>query len=160
MAGSCAVPSVSSIWSGYFPKGMQPQQLSDWQNADAPALLCGAELMQGNELANCFSFLCKRAGKMNGTDVATCTCALGEDFEGNPVLPQTNFFTQAGQCNTDYCSQHPIALPLGGIDGLKVNGACFEFPPGSGRSATLFGNDPSADLLGGRAAADKKTSGK
>jgi hypothetical protein len=115
MQGSCQPTSVSSVWSGYFPEGMIPQQLSDWQNADAPALLCGAERMQGDQLANCFSFNCVRAGKMNGTDVATCTCALGEDFEGNPVPPHTSFFTQAGQCNTDYCSQHPIALPLGGL---------------------------------------------
>ena len=163
MAGTCAVPAVSSIWSGYFPRGMQPQAITDWQNADSPAQLCGAKEMQGTELANCFSFLCVRAGKINGTDVATCTCALGEDFEGNPVPADTAFFTQAGQCNkdgTDYCKNHPIALPLGGIDDLSANKTCFEFPPGSGRSANLFRNDLSADLLGGRAAADKKTSGK
>ena len=163
MQGSCQPTSVSSIWSGYFPKGMQPQAITDWQTADSPAQLCGAKEMQGTELANCFSFNCSRAGKINGTDVATCTCALGEDFEGNPVPADTAFFTQAGQCNqdgTDYCKNHPIALPLGGIDDLSANKTCFDFPSGSGRSANLFGNDPSADLLGGRAAADKKTSGK
>ena len=122
MQGSCQPTSVSSIWSGYFPRGMQPQAITDWQNADSPAQLCGAKEMQGTELANCFSFNCSRAGQINGTDVATCTCALGEDFEGNPVPADTAFFTQAGQCDhegTGSCTHRPIALPLGGIDRPK-----------------------------------------
>jgi hypothetical protein len=129
MTGTCQPPSTGSIWSGYWPKAEMPQQLSDWQTANSPGLLCGEDQMQGNQFANCFSFLCVRSGKINGVEVATCTCPIGESQEGTPVPADTAFYTQAGQCSTAFCSQHPVSLPLG-LDDVKQGGQCFQFPGG------------------------------
>ena len=89
--------------------------------------------------------------------MATCTCALGEDFEGNPVPADTAFFTQAGQCNedgTDYCKNHPIALPLGGIDDLSATDMLRlpvrERPVGKPVSERPVGRPPRGPSRGGQ----------
>ena len=125
MTGSCETNSAATVWSGYSIKSEQPQELSNWQTVDAPALLCGKDQMQGAQLANCFSFKCVRAGKINGVEVATCTCPLGESIEGVGVPADSAFFTQAGQCSTTVCSQHPVST-IFGFDDATQGGQCIE----------------------------------
>lgn len=129
MRGSCETPNTATIWSGYSLQATIPQALSNWQEADAPGLLCGKDQMQGNQLANCFSFKCVRAGKINGVEVATCTCPLGESFDGSAVPADTAFFTQAGQCSLGVCSQHPVS-GIFGFDDATQGGQCIELQGG------------------------------
>jgi hypothetical protein len=130
MQGSCQAPSPSTVWSGFWPHATTPQQLADWQDVDAPGLICGSELNLANQSVNCYSFLCQRAGTVNGVPVANCNCPLGENFDGTPIAPGTAFFTQAGQCNVSYCSKHPVSDPIG-FDDLKNTGECFRWPNGT-----------------------------
>jgi hypothetical protein len=65
-----------------------------------------------NTFANCFSFACVRAGKINGVEVATCFCPIAESLTGTGVPLGTSFGTQAGQGNEDICSQLPVGAPF------------------------------------------------
>ena len=127
MTGSCHTPKASDVWSGFWPHPTAPQQLADWQDVAAPGLICGSDLMLGNKSVNCYSFLCTRAGTINGVPVATCTCPIGETFDGTPVSADTAFFTQAGQCSVGYCSQYPVSDPIG-FDDFTQTGQCFQWP--------------------------------
>jgi len=127
MTGSCHTPNASNVWSGFWPHPTTPQQLANWQDVAAPGLICGSDLMLGNKSVNCYSFLCKRAGIINGVQVATCTCPIGETFDGTPISPDTAFFTQAGQCSVGYCSQYPVSDPIG-FDDFTQSGQCFQWP--------------------------------
>ena len=127
MTGSCAPPSVGTVWSGFWPHPTAPQQLANWQDVAAPGLICGTDLMLGDKSVNCYSFLCKRSGTINGVPVATCTCPIGETFDGTPISPDTAFFTQAGQCSVSYCSQYPVSDPIG-FDDFTQSGQCFQWP--------------------------------
>ena len=127
MRGSCQTPNASTVWSGFWPHPTTPQQLSNWQDAAAPGLICGSDLMLGDKSVNCYSFLCKRAGTINGVQVATCTCPIGETFDGTPIPADTAFFTQAGQCSVSYCKQYPVSDPIG-FDDFKHSGECFQWP--------------------------------
>ena len=127
MTGSCHTPNSSNVWSGFWPHPTTPQQLANWQDVVAPGLICGSDLMLGNKSVNCYSFLCKRAGTINGVQVATCTCPIGETFDGTPISPDTAFFTQAGQCSVGYCSQYPVSDPIG-FDDFTQSGQCFQWP--------------------------------
>jgi hypothetical protein len=116
MHGSCTPPH-DQIWSFYQPRSNIPQAITNWSRlpskSHAPPLVCGADLNQGNQQVNCFSFACDRAGEINGVPVATCHCALGESPAGQAVEPNTAFGTQADQGNTQICFDHPVggALP-------------------------------------------------
>jgi hypothetical protein len=136
MRGSCDAPTPDTVWSGYFPMGSMPQAVSGWANASSPGLLCGSDQMQGSQAANCYSFLCTKAGKLNGVDVATCTCPIGEAFDGTAVPPNTAFFTQAGQCAISVCSEHPVSCPLG-FDDIKTGGECIHIPERPADNASL-----------------------
>jgi hypothetical protein len=127
MLGSCEAPDHKSVWSGFWPHLSTPQQLSNWQTAPAPGLLCGSDLNQGNQSVNCYSFKCEKAGTMNGVEVANCTCPIGETFDGTAIPAATAFFTQAGQCDVSICSQHPVSDPVG-FDDVTQGGQCFRFP--------------------------------
>ena len=120
-------PNVSNVWSGFWPHPTTPQQLANWQDVPAPGLICGSDLMLGNKSVNCYSFLCKRAGTINGVPVATCTCPIGETFDGTPISADTAFFTQSGQCSVSYCSQYPVSDPIG-FDDFTQSGQCFRWP--------------------------------
>jgi hypothetical protein len=64
MLGSCAPPSASTVWSGFWPHAKTPQALANWQDVEAPGLICGKELNLANQSVNCYSFLCQRAGSI------------------------------------------------------------------------------------------------
>jgi hypothetical protein len=127
MEGSCKAPDPKTVWSGFWLHVSTPQQLSNWQSAEAPGLFCGRNLKLGNQTVNCYSFKCERAGRINGVEVAACTCPIGETFDGTAIPPDTAFFTQAGQCNVSVCSQYPVSDPVG-FDDLKKSGQCIRLP--------------------------------
>src|SRR5262245_22195499 len=52
-------------------------------------LICPASPIRMNTFANCFSFACERAGKINGVEVANCFCPIGESLTGTVVNPGT-----------------------------------------------------------------------
>ena len=125
MKGSCRPSSPETVWSGFWFHLATPQALSDWEDAPAPGFVCGSDLRLGNKTVNCYSFECKRAGIMNGVEVATCVCPIGETFDGTRVAPNTAFFTQAGECDASVCAQYPVSDPLG-FDVTK-GGECIPF---------------------------------
>jgi hypothetical protein len=121
--GNCTGPTIvngmpvrrhEGIWSLYSPMGHIPQQINDWsqrrRKTAAPPNFCPASAT--NTFANCFSFACVRAGKINGVEVATCFCPIGESLTGTVVPPGTPFGTQAGQGNEDICSEIPVGAPF------------------------------------------------
>ena len=103
------VPVDNGIWSLYSPMAQIPQEINNWNQGKiksaAPPLTCPASEM--NTFANCFSFACERAGRINGVEVANCFCPIAE---GVPL--GTPFTTQAGQRNEDICSQLPVGAPI------------------------------------------------
>ena len=130
MQGSCDPPPNNGVWSLYSPQGHIPQEINNWskgkKQSAAPIFVCPADLKQGSQFANCFSFACERAGKVKGNiEVATCTCPLGESLEGTPVRAHHEFTTPAGQCNVDFCFQHPVGAPFPFDD--QAAGQCFSF---------------------------------
>jgi hypothetical protein len=120
MHGSCTPPN-GQIWSLFQPRSQIPQAITNWsrlpRKSSAPPLVCGADLNQGNQVVNCFSFACdpggeKSAGEIRGVPVATCHCPVGESLDGKAVEPATAFGTQAGQGDTQICFDHPVGGPL------------------------------------------------
>lgn len=115
MQGSCE-PSPDTIWSTYQPRPNIPQALTNWvptvPEASAPPLFCPKVPPLGNQLVNCFSFLCDTQTYINNVPVVTCHCPIGESLAGTPVPPHTAFLTQAGQGDPAYCAMHPVSGPL------------------------------------------------
>ncbi len=115
MQGSCTPPQ-GQVWSLYQPRSQIPQAITNWSRlpskSSAPPLICSADLNQGDQQVNRFSFACDPSGEIHGVPVATCHCALGESLEGQMVAPHTAFATQAGQGNTEICFDHPVAGAL------------------------------------------------
>jgi hypothetical protein len=116
MQGSCEPPGPGQIWSLYSFKTHIPQKINDWvptgPEAASPPQVCPKSLGVGNQISNCFSLACDSLTYINGVPVATCHCPMGESFAGTPVAPQTAFATQAGQGNKEFCSQHPVSVPI------------------------------------------------
>ena len=114
MVNGMPVRRHDGIWSLYSPMGEIPQEINNWnqgkKKSAAPPNSCPASAM--NTFANCFSFACVRAGKINGVEVATCFCPIAESLTGMGVLLGTPFGTQAGQGNEDICSQLPVGAPF------------------------------------------------
>jgi hypothetical protein len=120
--GNCTPPTTvngvnvgdDGIWSLYSPMAQIPQEINNWnqgkKKSAAPPNFCPASAM--NTFANCFSFACVRAGKINGVEVANCLCPTGESLTGAVVNPGTAFGTQAGQGNEDICSDIPVGAPF------------------------------------------------
>ena len=110
------MPVDDGIWSLYSPQAQIPQEINNWnqgkQKSAAPPLTCPASPIAMNTFANCFSFACERAGKINGVEVANCFCPIAESLKGEGVKPGTQFSTQAGQGNEDICSQLPVGGPF------------------------------------------------
>ena len=108
------VPVDNGIWSLYSPQAQIPQEINNWnqgkKKSAAPPNFCPASTT--NTFANCFSFACERAGKINGVEVANCFCPIGESLTGAVVAPGTPFGTQAGQGNEDICSEIPVGAPF------------------------------------------------
>src|SRR5262249_1165481 len=114
----------------YSPTGQIPQEINDWSRGKkasaAPIFVCSADLNQGDQFANCFSFACVRAGKVKGNiEVATCTCPLGESLEGTQVRKHHEFTAPGGQFNVDFRSQPPVGAPFPFDD--QAAGQCFSF---------------------------------
>ena len=112
MQGSCEPPRPDTIWSTYQPRPNIPQALTDWVPAPAPPLFCPKRLGLGNQLVNCFSFLCDSQTYINNAPVVTCHCPIGESLAGTAVPPHTAFLTQAGQGDQTYCNMHPVSGPI------------------------------------------------
>jgi hypothetical protein len=116
MQGSCEPPATGQIWSTYQPRPNIPQALTNWvptlPEAAAPPLFCPKRLGLGNQLVNCFSFLCDSQTYINNVPVVTCHCPIGESLAGTPVPPHTAFLTQAGQGNQATCAMHPVSGPI------------------------------------------------
>ena len=96
MQGSCEPPGPDTIWPTYQPRPNIPQALTNWiptlPEAKAPPLFCPKSLNLGNQLVNCFSFLCDSQTYINNVPVVTCHCPIGESLAGTPVSPATAFF--------------------------------------------------------------------
>ena len=112
MQGSCEPPGPDTIWSTYQPRPNIPQALTDWVPAPAPPLFCPKRLGLGNQLVNCFSFLCDSQTYINNAPVVTCHCPIGESLAGTAVPPHTAFLTQAGQGDEEFCAMHPVSGPI------------------------------------------------
>jgi hypothetical protein len=112
MQGSCS-PPPNGTWSLFSLMFEIPQEINDWATSGpqalAPPLICPAEVDQGDQQVNCFSFACDTLTNINGVPVATCHCAMGESPAGKKVPPHTAFLTQAGQQNPAFCFEHPVA---------------------------------------------------
>ena len=111
MQGSCEPPRPDTIWSTYQPRPNIPQA-PDWVPAPAPPLFCPKRLGLGNQLVNCFSFLCDTQTYINNAPVVTCHCPIGESLAGTAVPPHTAFLTQAGQGDEEFCAMHPVSGPI------------------------------------------------
>jgi hypothetical protein len=116
MQGSCEPPGPGQIWSTYQPRRAIPQAITNWvptlPEAAAPPLFCPKSPPLGNQLVNCFSFLCDSQTYINNVPVVTCHCPIGESLAGTPVPPRTAFLTQAGQGDEAYCAKHPVSGPI------------------------------------------------
>src|ERR1700737_2414182 len=112
MQGSCEPPRPDTIWSTYQPRPNIPQALTDWVPAPAPPLFCPKRLGLGNQLVNCFSFLCDSQTYINNAPVVTCHCPIGESLAGTAVPPHPAFLTQAGQGDEEFCAMHPVSGPI------------------------------------------------
>jgi hypothetical protein len=122
--GRCTAPTIvngidvgdDGIWSLYSPMGQIPQEINNWnqgkKKSAAPLNSCPSDPTNTNTFANCFSFACVRAGKINGVEVASCFCPIGESLTGTKVDPATPFDTQAGQGNENICSELPVGAPF------------------------------------------------
>jgi hypothetical protein len=108
------IPVNDGIWSLYSPEAEIPQEINNWnqgkKKSAAPFNFCPASA--ANTFANCFSFACVRAGKINGVEVANCFCPIGEGLAGGGVPRGAPFGTQAGQGNENICSQIPVGAPF------------------------------------------------
>jgi hypothetical protein len=122
MKGSCAPPGRGQVWSLYWPKKHVPQAANNWSRKPAETALslqlCSSTDNVGATFANCFSFACTLDLKrQHGVQTATCLCPLGEDLEGNAVDPATAITTPAGQCDSNFCAEHPVGAPVTAFDG-------------------------------------------
>ena len=119
MVNGMPVRRHEGIWSLYSPKRHIPQEINNWsllpRKTAAPINTCpDSKMTTKNTFANCFSFACERAGKINGVEVANCFCPIGESLTGTVVEPGTQFTTQAGQDNqnVDICLELPVGGPF------------------------------------------------
>jgi hypothetical protein len=116
MQGSCEPPGPGQIWSTYQPRPNIPQAITNWvptlPEAAAPPLFCPSRRDLGNQLVNCFSFICDSQRYINNVPVVTCHCPIGESLAGTAVPPHTAFLTQAGQGDRTTCADHPVSGPI------------------------------------------------
>ena len=112
MQGTCASPGEGKVWSLFSTRSHFRQEMNGWSRKPkataASFQICGADLKQGAEFTNCFSFSCTKGP--NG--IAVCHCPKGENLSGQPVAADTAFGTAAGQGDSDYCFRHPVGGPM------------------------------------------------
>jgi hypothetical protein len=116
MNGTCETSNPKqNIWSEYAPIAEIPQLIQNWkcteQAAFAPVLYCERNATDSiwNTDVNCFSMLCSRIAPIQGIEMANCSCPLLEDLSGDRNSGK-RFVTQAGQGNSEYCSQNPVGM--------------------------------------------------
>jgi hypothetical protein len=112
MKGDCRPPSDNGVWSLYSIEMDIPQEIFEWMTEPTAFLECPANLNQGREQVNCFSFACDNIRMINGATVTTCHCAKGENPFAQHVPPATAFVTEAGQGDQSFCFKHPVAGSL------------------------------------------------
>jgi hypothetical protein len=111
MTGSCDAPTKETIWSLFAVETEQPQEMLDWEVGETVVQFCGSDTNAAGQMANCFSFLCEKIGKVNGVELASCSCPVGQSENNN-----TPFVIQAGQGNKNYCANIPVGAPLSWIE--------------------------------------------
>jgi len=115
MKGSCARPGPGKIWS-IMGVGMElwPQESTQppFQTAQVAYQGCPA----GTKGSNCWNYECKIDPKpINGVKVATCFCAIGSSYLGQPVDPSLTIMTGAGSHYPNpstACSQYPVSSEM------------------------------------------------
>ena len=105
MKGSCAPTDQNHVWSTFWPRLEYPQESSNWshkpKDMKVTVQMCGADLKQGYNSSNCFSWNCKKGP--NG--IAICSCPMGQ------IPAETAFIIEAGQGDPKACFKHPVAFP-------------------------------------------------
>ena len=116
MNGSCNPPSKGTIWSyASATITMYPQESTNppFQMKEAGIQTCPAG---SGQTVNCWDFLCKRDGKkVNGVEVATCSCPIGESILGHPAKASDDFITGAGAYYSNpsqACAMYPVSFPI------------------------------------------------
>src|SRR5262249_42092305 len=108
----CSPPPNDGVWSLFSLQRDIPQEMFEWMSEPTAFLECSADLKQGSEQVNCFSFACDNLRDINGATVATCHCAKGENPFAQHVPPAKAFVTEAGQGDQSFCFKHPVAGSL------------------------------------------------
>jgi len=115
MKGSCSRPGPGKIWS-LMGLNMEvwPQESTKppFQSAQVGYQACPA----GTKGSNCWSYECKIDPKpINGVKVATCFCAIGAAYLGQPIDPKLTIMTGAGSHYSNpgaACNQHPVSSEM------------------------------------------------
>ena len=116
MNGSCQPPSKDTIWS-YASTAIQmfPQESTNppFQMKEYAMQTCPAG---SGQAVNCWDYLCKRDGKkVNGVEVATCYCPIGESILGHPAKASDDLLTGAGAYYNNpsqACAMYPVSFPI------------------------------------------------
>jgi len=105
MQGSCSPTDSDHVWSTFWPRLEYPQESNHFSHEPRAMRVvvqkCPAELKQGYNASNCFSWNCKKGP--NG--IAVCKCPMGQ------VPAETEFFIEAGQGELTACFKHPVSFP-------------------------------------------------
>jgi hypothetical protein len=102
----CARPAPNEVWSLFWPHLRIPQQTANGKWKTLPAIPQNCPGTRNNsQLVNCFSWSCERLGRVNGLEVAQCTCPI----QG---VPGDTFAIQSGLCQQSACDEFPVAAPI------------------------------------------------
>jgi hypothetical protein len=107
MQGSCAPTDENHVWSTFWPRFDYPRQQNDFSHNPkemrASIQECPAELKQGANASNCFSWNCE----IDKNGVAMCSCPMGQND------PETAFLIETvPESFPQRCFEHPVSLPL------------------------------------------------
>ena len=115
MQGSCEPTDANHVWSTFWPRFEYPRQQNDFSHNPkemrGSIQECPAELKQGFNASNCFSWNCE----IDANGLAICRCPMGQSPEDTPFLIETlpEEFPQR-------CFEHPVSLPLSTIKKLEM----------------------------------------
>jgi len=114
MQGSCASTHKGQVWSLFSYRAFLPQKMNDWgttpREQKTRVQECSAELNLGAQTVNCFSMSCEITSTANGTQIASCSCPVGESVTDTRIEPATSFLIQSGQGDPAYCGKNPVAV--------------------------------------------------
>lgn len=102
----CAQPAPNKVWSLFWLHLRIPQQTvgGKWKTLPAIPQNCPGSSNRG-QLVNCFSWSCKRLGRVSGVEVAECICPI-QSVSGD------TFAIQSGLCKQSACNEFPVAAPI------------------------------------------------